>query len=135
MLANEIPNTCLTGFRPSPCFSILRREGLRGRVTAERSLLTDQNRATRLQFARQQLQLHPDPEYWRAGIFMDEKSFDTAGHGRRIVYRRDGTRFSPQHVAQRQVNGRVIVHCCGWMDGQGRGSLQRLGLRFNQEAT
>ena len=103
-----------------------------GRTAAERSLLTAQNRAARLQFARRQLELHPDEAYWRSVIFTDEKTFDTASHGRQIVYRRDGTRFHPQHVAQRQVSGRVTVHCWGWMDGQGRGSLHRLGPHFNQ---
>ena len=54
--------------------SVLRRDGLRGRVASERSLLTAQNTAARLQYARQQLQLHPDDEYWRTVIFTDEKS-------------------------------------------------------------
>ena len=112
---------------------MLRRAGLRGRVAADRSLLTAQNRAARLQFARRQLELHPDEEHWRAVIFTDEKTFDTASHGRQIVYREDGTRYQPQHVAHRQVSGRVTVHCWGWMDGQGRGSLHRLGHRFNQD--
>ena len=128
-------NLCITTleFTHFSFFRVLRRQGLRGRVAAERSLLTVQNKAARVEFARRQLELHPDEAYWRTVIFTDEKTFDTSAHGRQIVYREDGTRFHPQHVAQRQVSGRVTVHCWGWMDGQGRGSLYRLGPRLNAD--
>ena len=48
--------------------------------------------------------------------------------------RRVGTRFAPEHVARRQRSGRVSVHVWGWLDGHGRGTLHRIGGRFNSAA-
>ena len=48
--------------------------------------------------------------------------------------RRVGTRFAPEHVARLQRSGRVSVHVWGWLDGHGRGTLHRIGGRFNSAA-
>ncbi|KAF0308453.1 Transposable element Tcb1 transposase [Amphibalanus amphitrite] len=36
-------------------------------------------------------------------------------------------RFAPRNVATRQQSGRCTVHVWGWIDGEGRGSLHRIG--------
>ena len=112
---------------------VLRRRGLRARVAADRALLSPANVAARLAFARQHLAQH-DVQFWRRVVFTDEKTFDTSKHGRQIVYRRVGERFRPENVARRQRSGRVSVHVWGWIDGNGRGTLHRIGGRFNAAA-
>ena len=47
-----------------------------------------------------------------------------------LFHRKPGTRYHPDHVARRQISGRVTVHVWGWVDGHGRGTLHRLPPRF-----
>ena len=46
-----------------------------------------------------------------------------------VFLRRRGNheRYAPRNVATRQQSGRCTVHVWGWMDGEGRGSLHRIG--------
>ena len=103
-------------------------------MAADRALLSPANVAARLAFARQHLAQH-DVQFWRRVVFTDEKTFDTSKHGRQIVCRRVGERFTPENVARRQRSGRVSVHVWGWIDGNGRGRYTGLADALTRPAT
>ena len=50
-------------------------------------------------------------------------------HDATLCFRRRGNRerYAPRNVSTRQQSGRCTVHVWGWIDGEGRGSLHRLG--------
>ena len=63
----------------------LHEVGLFGRVAANKSLLSEENKRARVQYALELLE--QPPAFWTNVVFSDEKTFCTSRHGRLIVYR------------------------------------------------
>ncbi|CEP19521.1 hypothetical protein [Parasitella parasitica] len=62
------------------------------------------------------------PEQWRSVIWSEESKFNVNGsHGRIRVIRKEGERFSPDHVhkTMKFVNGFIMIWGCFWAGGLG----------------
>lgn len=104
----------------------LHRAGVHHRRPAKKIILTQEQKAARVRFARD----YRDFDFSYA-IFCDEKSFRSSQQGRRNLWRIDNTRYEPRNVTPNAESGRVVVNMWGWMSAAGPGELAFIPGRAN----
>lgn len=100
-------------------------------VPASKEELTENHRASRLQFARRFA--NADQEFWRSVIFTDETNFSSMSSRERHCWRCRGTRFSRENISERGKSGRVSLALYGWMWYGGVGELVPINGNLNSE--
>lgn len=104
----------------------LHRAGVHHRRPAKKIILTQEQKAARVRFARD----YRDFDFSYA-IFSDEKCFRSSQQGRRNLWRVDNTRYEPRNVNPNAESGRIIVNMWGWMSAAGPGELAFIPGRAN----
>lgn len=100
-------------------------------VPASKEELTDNQRASRLEFARRYG--NADQGYWRNVIFTDETTFSSMSSRERHCWRPRGTRYSAINISERGKSGRVSLALYGWMWYGGVGELVPINGNLNSE--
>lgn len=106
----------------------LHSAGLRCRKPAKKILLSVVHQQKRLQFARDFINFD-----WANSvvIFSDEKTFKSDKDGRKILWRKDGERYTNCNLLPCRTSGRITVGYWGWMSSMGPGELVEISGRSN----
>ncbi|KAM7315852.1 putative transposable element tc1 transposase [Ixodes scapularis] len=98
--------------------------GLKSRMSAQKPLLTDTNKAQRYRFAQDHQEWTVDQ--WRTVVFSDESTFTTMWDQRLGVWRPDCHRYDPQFIQNVAASGRTMVNVWGALSKDGLGPLFRI---------
>lgn len=103
----------------------LNKIGFRCRCPARKIELTNEHAENRVRFARQNA-----GRDWQNVIFSDEKVFSTSDDSPKVLWRRNLTRYQPEHVQLTRRSGRISCAFWGWMCAAGPGELVPIPQRF-----
>lgn len=90
--------------------SVLKRNGLKCRVAAKQTRLTEEHRFNRMAFCESLLEW--DDERLNSILFTDEKTFCTDVRWRSNVFRPANMRYHPDYVKTQRLSGRITG--CYW---------------------
>lgn len=98
---------------------------------ARKIALSPIHRQARMEFAHQYATFD-----WTNNIviFTDEKCFKSDKDGRKILWRKAGTRYDEANTLPCRTSGRITLGYWGWMSSMGPGELVEVGGRFNSHS-
>ena len=109
----------------------LTHAGLHGCIAAKKDKLTEAQKLSRYNFAREHLNW--TVEQWRQVAFTDEKTFVVGHNGEVFVRCPRGLRLAPDYIKIEQRSGRFSISVWAWMNDRGNGRVLRIMGRFNQD--
>lgn len=106
----------------------LNEGGLVRHIPARKILLTQAHKDDRIAFC---LQYYNFDWINNIVIFVDEKTFKSDKHGRKILYRRKNERYVEANTLPNRSSGRISLGFWGWMSSMGPGEVVEVSGRMN----
>lgn len=111
--------------------ALFKRNGIKCRVAAKQTRLTEEHRINRLAFCENMLEW--ENEKLSSIVFSDEKSFCSDVRWRSQVYRPFNTRYQPEYVKSESLSGRISANYWGAISIAGPVTdLVKIDGKFNQ---